>query len=145
MYCPRSVCSQIRSWSFPCFALCHSGADPSGSFLRLLCQLGYSWLSMGATDMRLESRRKGKPRVFLYLSATGNIFSSSCLFCDSRSHQTCLPWSQLPLVTLNPALQYHYLLLSSLQLRRGSAFLLLLNSVLLLYPLFGSSVPSSLT
>ena len=141
----RGLCSQTHSWSFPCFAVCHSKRSPAGFFPRLLCQLGYSWLSMGGTVMRLESRRKGEPRVFLALSAMGNIFSSRCLFCDSISHQTCLLWSQLPLVTLNSALRDDHLLLLSLQLRHGSAFLWLLISMLLLHPLCGLSVLPSLT
>lgn len=61
MCCPRSVCSQIHSWSFPCFALCHSGTDPTGSFLRLLCQLGYS---MGGTDVRLRAGGKENTGCF---------------------------------------------------------------------------------
>lgn len=45
------------------------GADPTGSFLSLLCQPGTAGLCMGGTGRRLESRRKGEHRVFLSLSA----------------------------------------------------------------------------
>lgn len=140
MYYLRSICSQSRSGSFPCFALCHSGADPTGSFLGLLCQLGYKRSSRESSARRLETSRKGHSRAFLSRSNMSSIFRSSRASSEPSSHRTCLSRSQLPPVTLNPVLQYHHLLLLPLQPRHGSAFLSLLSSVVRLHPLFGLSV-----